>query len=971
MLLELKRYQQDALDALGRFLDLARGASDEAGLDAAFRQTLREWDMPSSEIPPYLAQGFGATPYVCLRIPTGGGKTLLGAHAIAKAARHFTGVERPLALWLCPSNVIRQQTLNALRQPGHPYREALEAHFGLDGVRVLDVTECEQLRPQDFEQKAIVVVGTLQTLRVDDTSGRDVYAYKEAFEPHFERAPDLPGFERVTEKDLEAQPYLSHADLGKVKRSFANLLYWHRPVVIIDEAHNARTPLSYDTFARLNPAALIEMTATPIRKGEHRSNVLYHVSAEELKTEQMIKLPIVLHTHPNWQEAVRDALLTRKKLAEEAGKEADYIRPILLFQAEDKSGEVTVEKLKEYLVEQEHVEAARIAIATGKQRELDGVDLFDRRCAIEVVITVEALKEGWDCSFAYVFCTLQKIGSNKDMEQLLGRVLRMPYARNRRSPLLNRAYAHVASPRTLEVANDLADRLVAMGFEEMEAAQAVFPTTAPLFDHGEGGPVLVPPVLELTLPKAPDLALLPRESLGDVVIAPREEGGVTVTLRAAPTADLRDALLATVSAKARDQMEREIGRFELRSDALLAPSARGIPFKPMPLLCVRYGQNELELADRVTLVDVGGFSLKDAPADLEGFGPEETHKPYLVDIEQGHVRVEQENAVYSVNLDLVPTEVSQTDLVRWLDGRLRQPDLPQMEMLAWLNRVVTGLQREKGYTLTALVRHRNRLSDAVAERLKSLRTTAQSRGLQLTLLGPDPRGCVSADYTFRFGAGMYPARPPYYQGRYRFRKHYYGVIGDLKDAPRNALDHEYHCAVAIDEAPRVRFWVRNLPRYPEFSFWLPTASDNFYPDFVCELTDGRLLVVEYKGEGYKSNDDSAEKRMIGEYWARVSGNLFLMAVEKDEAGRGVREQIAAAIGDMPDSSMGGPFAEHAVVRLVADHVEVGRLLRKDTVGTVVSVYGGGEAYAVEFEGEDGNIFVVTLKQPQIEMVTLQ
>jgi type III restriction enzyme len=110
------------------------------------------------------------------------------------------------------------------------------------------------------------------------------------------------------------------------------------------------------------------------------------------------------------------------------------------------------------------------------------VNLFDPACPVEVVITVEALKEGWDCSFAYVFCSLQKIGSSKDMEQLLGRVLRMPYARRRKSELLNRAYAHVASAQTMQVANALADKLVAMGFEELEAAQAVFPTTTPLFD---------------------------------------------------------------------------------------------------------------------------------------------------------------------------------------------------------------------------------------------------------------------------------------------------------------------------------------------------------------------------------------------------------------------------------------------------------------------------------------------------------
>ena len=906
MALQLKHYQEEALSALALFFDLARGARDEAGLDAAFRQALLAQEVAPASIPPYLAQGFvnaaEATPYVCIRIPTGGGKTLLGTHALATAGRHFTGQDRPLALWLVPSNIIRTQTLAALRTPGHPYREALEGYFGVDGVRVLDIADCEQLRPQDFAQKAIVAVGTLQTLRVDDTAGRDVYAYKENFEPHFARAPDLPGFERVTERDLAAQPYLTRADLGKIKRSFANLMYWHRPVVIIDEAHNARTPLTYDTFARLRPAALIEMTATPLRQGAHRSNVLYHVSAEALKAEQMIKLPIVLQTHPNWQEAVRDALLTRKRLAAEAVNESPYIRPILLLQAEDKSGEVTVDVLKAHLLAQEQIAAERIAIATGNQRELDGVDLFDPACPVDVVITVEALKEGWDCSFAYVFCSLQKIGSSRDMEQLLGRVLRMPYARSRRSPLLNRAYAHLASPETARVANDLADRLVAMGFEELEAALAVFPTTLPLFERGAELLSELPP-LELSLPQAPAFAVdllgglkFDGPPVAGMTLRASADGGVTVTLDQPPTPEIRAALVATLGdRKSRDGLEKLLERFELRHQAVVAPSARGVPFAPLPLLCVRDSQGELDLAEKEALLDLAGFSLADASAELPAFVPDSERKPYLLDVAEGHLRIEQESAAYAVNLDLVPTEVSEADLLRWLDGRLRGAETTQAQRLAWLAKVLRWLQREGGYTLTALVRHRNQLCDALRERLTAIAATARQRGFQLSFLGGDPRGCVSPDFMFRFGLGMYPARPPYYQGRYRFLKHYYGVIGDLKEAPAKQADHEYHCAVGIDELPEVRHWVRNLARFPEFSFWLPTSRDRFYPDFVAELKDGRLLVVEYKGEGYKTNDDSVEKRAIGEYWARLTGNLFLFAVERDAAGRGVAQQLAEVV----------------------------------------------------------------------------
>jgi type III restriction enzyme len=980
MALQLKQYQEEALTALSRFFDLARGAKDEAGLDTAFRQALREQEIGPESIPPYLGQGFvneaGATPYVCLRIPTGGGKTLLGTHALAAAGRHYTGLDRPLALWLVPSNIIRAQTLLALRTPGHPYREALEGYFGVDGLRVLDIADCEQLRPQDFEQKAIIAVGTLQTLRVDDTSGRDVYAYKENFEAHFARAPDLPGFERIGERDLEAQPYLTRADLGKVKRSFANLMYWHRPVVIIDEAHNARTPLTYDTFVRLNPAVLIEMTATPVRQGAHRSNVLYHVSAEELKAEQMIKLPIVLQTHPNWQEAVRDALLTRKRLAAEAVNEADYLRPILLLQAEDKAGEVTVDVLKNYLLEQEQIAAERIAIATGNQRELDGVNLFDPACLVDIVITVEALKEGWDCSFAYVFCSLQKIGSSRDMEQLLGRVLRMPYASSRKSPLLNRAYAHLASPETARVANDLADRLVAMGFEELEAAQAVFPTTLPLFERGAAEALPELPPLELSLPQAPAFAadLLGGLKAGGspvagIALVATAAGGVTVTLTEPPTPEMRAALVATfIDKKSREGVEKLLERFELRHQAVVAPSARGVPFAPLPLLCVRDSQGELDLAEKEALLDLAGFSLADESPELPAFVPDRERKPYLLDVAEGHLRIEQEQATYAVNLDLVPTEVSEADLLRWLDGRLRGADTTQAQRLAWLAKVLRWLQREGGYTLTALVRHRNQLCDVLLERLTAIAADARQRGFQLSFLGEEPRGCVSADYLFKFGLGMYPARPPYYQGRYRFLKHYYGMIGDLKEAPPKQPDHEYHCAVALDELPEVRHWVRNLPRFPEFSFWLPTSKDRFYPDFVAELKDGRLLVVEYKGEGYKSNVDSTEKRQIGEYWAKLTGNLFLFAVERDAKGLDVRQQLAGAVG-LPTPPTA--FAEHQRVRLCRDVASEGYALRRDRVGTVLSIYGGGVAYAVEFADVNGEIAVVTVESDALARDTLQ
>jgi len=97
---------------------------------------------------------------------------------------------------------------------------------------------------------------------------------------------------------------------------------------------------------------------------------------------------------------------------------------------------------------------------------LDGINLFDTNCEIEYVITIEALKGGWDCSFAYVFCSVANIRSSTDAEQLLGRVLRMPYATRRKVPALNKSYARLVSKRFAKAANSLRDKLVDMGLRK-------------------------------------------------------------------------------------------------------------------------------------------------------------------------------------------------------------------------------------------------------------------------------------------------------------------------------------------------------------------------------------------------------------------------------------------------------------------------------------------------------------------------
>ncbi len=886
----LKSYQVAALEALEGFFERVRSV----GLAAAWTEKVPEGTQRAG----YDATALGEVPAVCVRIPTGGGKTLLAAHAVGRIGKPLCGNDAPVALWLVPSDAIRAQTLAALQSPRHPCREALAGQFG-DALRVCAIDELATVNPH--ESSAIVVVATIQTFNVKDKTIRNVYAVDESLAPHFQALTpqQTRRLDCITEADLAAQPYLTVTDLGKVKSSLANWLVLHRPLVIVDEAHNNRTEQAFRTLRNLHPLGLIELTATPTAG----SNVLWHVGAQALQREEMIKLPIVLMEHPtDWKDAVRDAILTRDRLETLALKEPDYIRPVLLFQAEAKNGEATVEALLAHLTsaDGEKLDRRQIAVATGEQKELDGIVLADPGCPIRYVITVEALKEGWDCPFAYVLCSLQDAKSAKDVEQLLGRVLRMPYARARATPDLNKAYAHIVAQGFARVADQLADRLVNnMGFEAYEAALAIQQAPLPLA-NGQADVQPIPPravEAAIPLPAVPVQAV--PASLAPMLEIRPTANGATALVRGEISTEVEDFLLTACTPKQQPAMREAIERERLRQAAQLAPSARGVPFAPLPQLCFLWG-GELQPVERRVLAELGDFDLSAEALNLAGFALTENGPVFEIELDGGrvHYHVAEPEQLY---LDQVPAHASENDLVRWLDRECRQPDVAQAAMLKWLLALIRHLMADRGFTLTALVRARYPLAAAVRAEIERRRGKAVSAGFQKSLPGllAAPALADSFRYAFTFHPDRYPARPPFYSGRYRFQKHYYPVIHDLREKRADGTPaEEFLCARAIDTNPAVKHWVRNVERDERFSFWLPTATDYFYPDFVCELTDGRVLVVEYKGE-HLLNAQASEKAQIGHQWETSSSErcLFLLARIQDDEGRDVAQQIAAKIAD--------------------------------------------------------------------------
>lgn len=878
--MKLKDYQKASLATLREFFEEAR----ITGPKAAYESITAKPEL-TKRLKGYAAgykpiKALPEVPYVCLRLPTGGGKTILAAHSITVAKDAWMEKDFPLVLWLVPTNTIRLQTAEALKNPRHPYRKVLDKAFG-SRVRVFDIGDFTQLTPHDLRSNLCVVVGTIQTLRVSNTDGRKVYAHHEMLEGHFSTvSPAAPGLERNDDGPMK----------GDIRFSFANLMYLHRPLVIMDEAHKAGTNLSQDVYERVNPSALIEFTATP--KGFN--NILHSVTAQELKDEEMIKMPVVLDEAATWQGAVNSAILKRAELQEHAERDREgYIRPIVLFQAQKKGEDVTVEVLRNHLIENENIDSNKIAVATGAQRDLDRIDLFKPDCPIEYVITIEALKEGWDCSFAYVFCSLANIRSSTDAEQLLGRVLRMPYAKKRKEVILNKSYARLVSKHFSEAATSLRDKLVDMGFDENEAEDNIEAEQLGLDDGLFGRQSRPRPTLTVELEASEEeRKVISGVAPGRIKVSAGDDGKIRIEFTGVPKPKEEERLFQTAPARLHGVLRKKLDEFKTKHADDLAPAHLGEEFIVPRLMA--HVQGELVFGDTDILMEYHDWSLADHPAQLTKaeFDIVETTNTFEIDLDGNRLSISAADSSEQLLLDIDINDWTPNALVRWLDAKVRDQWIGQAELLAWLGDVVTHLIRDRGIPLSQLMRCKFILARKLNEKIRGFRQLERDKVYQMNLFGPQARIELSFDEGIRFFDEMY-CEVPKYRGMYKFKNHFMGPdevpTFDSKDG-----GEEVKCALVLDTLPGLKYWVRNVSRHPH-SFSLPTSTDKFYPDFVAVMEDGRLLVVEYKGKDRTPEEsrDSREKELIGQQWAKAScgKGVFIMATMERGDPKEVKSQI--------------------------------------------------------------------------------
>ncbi|MCX6212840.1 DEAD/DEAH box helicase family protein [Spirosoma sp.] len=900
--MELKSYQQGVINDLNLFLEQlqrtngrVRDSFYDFWLDKGYKP------FPGTIVEPYKnnvqSPGGYPVPHVCIKVPTAGGKTFIACNALRpifdKIEPGRKGEVAQLAnvvVWLVPSNAILQQTIQNLRNLDHPYRQKINSHFQ-HRVEVFDKQAL--LSGAGFNATAVqgqlsIIVMSFDSLRAKNKEDRKLFQ---------ENGSNL--------SFAHAEATNGHVLEGIDETAVINVIRSLQPVVVVDESHNAESDLSVEMLRNLNPAFILDLTATP-RKN---SNIISFVDALELKKENMVKLPVIVYNQKRERtEVINSALSLQRRLellaTEERKQGGRYIRPIVLFQAQPKTAEDnhTFEKIKETLIKA-GIPSEQIKIKTASTDELKGINLMASDCQVRYIITVNALKEGWDCPFAYILASLADRSSAVDVEQILGRVLRQPHVMKHKSPLLNLSFVLTASSKFRETLQHIVNGLNKAGFsardyrvidENTEPEKAkptgdplelllTFPGTTPA-----GTGTTVP--TESPTPTADDL------DPANIQYVQGSEGDTPTTA---------DVVIDDIVKKAQDeadefekrvkQMEGEtsplpvaladlVDKYKIKDQFQALAATIKLPQFYQRVATGLFGDEEVLLKKEALLAD---FNLRKADRNID-FGSVDSEL-YKVDLEEGNKNE------YTPRFSHIDGSIKDALLANILpnqtrDGQIKSMTSQMMRRLGnfkpisdkdvewYVRQVLEDLTEEQFQDLIA---QEYSYTQRIKAKIDALTTTYAEKTFGLWL----DRDKLFLRPSFPFPSTISPTET----GKDLIKSLY------VREGKINSFEEKVIDAIANLES--VAFWTRNLERGRGFSI---NGFINHYPDFIIVTKRGKIIVVETKGD-HLDNTDTAEKIRLGNLWRSKAGNdyrYFMVFETKEVAGANTLADVANTIREL-------------------------------------------------------------------------
>ncbi len=856
--MELKTYQKNVIKDLKRYLEIL---NETANLPLAFQCFWEEKGVPVSAggVPPY-QNILPGVPNLCLKVPTGGGKTFLACNALRPIFDALPSTKMKVVVWLVPSDSILTQTLAALKNPDHDYRQKINADFG---GRVEIYTKEQLLNGQNFNIASVSEQLSIMVLSYDSFRGR-----KEGLKARQENG-NLAQIARALGTPVHP---VEDAD----ETALLQIINQLSPLVIVDESHHARSKLSREMLENFNPCFVLDLTATPTKE----SNILCYVDAVQLKKENMVKLPVIVYNRGSQQEVMADAIDLRRHLEEQAEDEyreqeaispgnGVYIRPIVLFQAQPKGKEdsTTFEKLREKLVTA-GIPAEEIAIKTADVNELKNIDLFSQDCPIRYIITVNALKEGWDCPFAYILASLANKTSQIDVEQIVGRILRQPYTRKHGRAALNMSYVLTSSNDFKTTLDSVVRGLNGAGFSEKDyrignAIQQPIPTPEynretmlrEPFCSGEDSAANTIPdgrkepegFLEF------DTASLAKE------LADRQENQDGASLSNGVAAMLEDAF------REQEAMDNAIAS-ETES------SFTDIPSEVQEKMTCFY-MNE-EFAEEAAKIRMPQFFLKvEESIFTEG---------HTVKLEREHLTegFTLKGKPYPTQFDHIDNEMVRVDISDKEGSAPRVFKMSETDQKYMKEQFSRYSPEQKIRRCKEMIhKHVNQMDEVDASELKKYvdRIVDQMDSDTLSALEKAPMGFAvrirayvnallethrKKCFSEWLETGEIVCEPSYELPTTISPVHSTNIFGSsLYQAEEAVNDFEYKMVMALTGLANIKWWHRNISKRG----LCLNGFINHYPDFIVMTKKGRIILIETKGD-HLENTEAEQRLTLGRAW---------------------------------------------------------------------------------------------------------
>lgn len=849
--MELKPYQQKVLTDLGDYLSYVQ---EEKRIDKAYN---KYWTDKIGEYNPFTAKGMkpylnsvpGAV-HVCIKVPTAGGKTFIACNALKTIFDAYDDTQTKAVVWLVPWSNLLSQTVKALSNPEHPYRRKLNALFNgrVEVYEKKDLLQGTNFNPTVVNEQLSIFVMSFGSIRAKKKEDRKIY----------EENGQLAQF-------AELNKNVSHVLQDTDETALINIIRSFNPVIVLDESHNAESELSTDMLQNLNPSFILDLTATP----KDKSNIISFVNALELKKEHMVKLPVIVYNHHDKNEVINSALHLQRQLellAEQEEKEGGrYIRPIVLFQAQPRTKDENIDfkKLKEKLLNL-GIPEDQIKIKTAEIDELKGINLMANGCKVKYIITVNALKEGWDCPFAYILASLADKSSAVDVEQILGRVLRQPHVMKHKNFQLNLSYVLTASAKFQETLQNIVNGLQNAGFSKNDY-RGVDKMT------GEDKPKAATPIENYLFPEQTpagdtddiDLSKIsfnPNEqpiankhkTVDDIVTLAKETNDTfekQVEQQAAITGG--DPILTEIPDKLIEYKMREavaseakaikLPRFYMQVTKSLFHDADWHPLNQEELL------KGFNLASQDAVINFESIRSDLYKVDLEEVRKDE-YSPKFIQIDSNELKEPLVEYILSK-----PKEEQIKDIASKMVKRIGDMyPIPDQHISKYVSRVIEDMNAEQLYDF--LMREHS-YADALRKKIRTLADLFAEKKFKELLNAK----LIKMEATYI----LQPAIVPGKTGS--------DIANSLYEKEGDMNGFETRVIAEIASLSNLSFWHRNLGRGKGFA--INGFKSNHYPDFIIYTRKGSIIILETKGND-RDNSDSEAKNRLGREWANKAGDKY-------------------------------------------------------------------------------------------------